>query len=248
MSNVKANRRDQVGNRNARSAVSAILTRRSPTGDPRARSNAQQGTGTGEMTGPLTIDKATGRQTVAVAGALKINERGELDLNVAAPLAQTPGSPVSITLDVDDSLPMDRQGRMTARPFASAVRNDSKATGRTLGDVLAMLFATPNTVAIGALPVGTTAGTVAAGNDSRIAVLGSKVPLTVGTAVLVAGTVVVPHLLVSATSVFIVQHQVFGGTPGLLNVPARVVGVSFTITSANALDTSTVAYSFYEPF
>jgi alpha-tubulin suppressor-like RCC1 family protein len=63
-----------------------------------------------------------------------------------------------------------------------------------------------------------------------------------GTAVLVGGTVTVSQAAVTANSIILLTSQVDGGTVGFLRISARVDGVSFTITSSNALDTSTVAW------
>lgn len=68
-----------------------------------------------------------------------------------------------------------------------------------------------------------------------------------GTAVLVAGTVVVADTSVTATSRIFLTSQADGGTPGFLRVSARTAATSFTITSSNAADTSTVAYEIFEP-
>lgn len=68
-----------------------------------------------------------------------------------------------------------------------------------------------------------------------------------GTAVLVAGTVTVANTAVTANSRIFLTSQVDGGTPGFLRVSARVAGTSFTITSSNGADTSTVAYQIFEP-
>ena len=68
-----------------------------------------------------------------------------------------------------------------------------------------------------------------------------------GTATLVAGAVTVANTSVTANSRIFLTSQVDGGTPGFLRVSARVVGTSFTITSSNAADTSTVAYEIFEP-
>lgn len=67
-----------------------------------------------------------------------------------------------------------------------------------------------------------------------------------GTAVLVAGASVVANTSVTATSRIFLTSQVDGGTPGFLRVSTRSAGVSFTITSSNAADTSTVAYEIFE--
>lgn len=68
-----------------------------------------------------------------------------------------------------------------------------------------------------------------------------------GTAVLVAGTVTVADTSVTANSRILLTSQADGGSPGFLRVSARVAGTSFTITSSNAADTSTVAYEIFEP-
>ncbi len=68
-----------------------------------------------------------------------------------------------------------------------------------------------------------------------------------GTAVLVAGTVTVANTAVTANSRIFLTPQNAGGTPGFVGVSARVAGTSFTITSSNAGDTSTIAYEIFEP-
>ena len=69
----------------------------------------------------------------------------------------------------------------------------------------------------------------------------------VGSVALVGGTVVVPAAAVAAGSRIILTVQALGtvAAPKACAVTARVVGVSFTITSADATDTSTVAYALY---
>lgn len=69
-----------------------------------------------------------------------------------------------------------------------------------------------------------------------------------GTAVLVAGTKVVPDTSITALSRIFLTAQSLGTVTAAkpLAVTARVVGTSFTITSADATDTSTVAYHIIE--
>lgn len=71
---------------------------------------------------------------------------------------------------------------------------------------------------------------------------------TMGTATLVAGTVVVSTTKVTANSrIFLTTN---GGTItniGALYISARTAGTSFTITSANVLDASNVAWVIIEP-
>jgi hypothetical protein len=70
-----------------------------------------------------------------------------------------------------------------------------------------------------------------------------------GTAVLAAGTVTVANTAVFASSRIFITAQSLGtvATPQALAVTARIPGTSFTITSASATDTSTVAYEIFEP-
>lgn len=71
---------------------------------------------------------------------------------------------------------------------------------------------------------------------------------TMGVAVLVAGTVVVPTTRVTATSRIQLTAQALGTVtiPQALAVTARTPGTSFTMTSADATDTSTVAWELVE--
>jgi hypothetical protein len=70
-----------------------------------------------------------------------------------------------------------------------------------------------------------------------------------GTAVLVAGTVVVTNAIVTANSRIFLSCQNLAGAavPQAVSVTARTAGTSFTLTSASAIDTSTVAWEIIEP-
>lgn len=68
-----------------------------------------------------------------------------------------------------------------------------------------------------------------------------------GTAVLTTGTATVANTSVTANSRIFLTSQADAGTPGFLRVSARNPGVSFTITSSSAEDTSSVAYIIFEP-
>lgn len=68
-----------------------------------------------------------------------------------------------------------------------------------------------------------------------------------GTATLVAGSVVVSNTAVTANSRILLTSQTDGGTPGFLRVSARTASTSFTITSSSGTDTSTVAWMILEP-
>lgn len=64
---------------------------------------------------------------------------------------------------------------------------------------------------------------------------------------LVAGTVTIANANVTANSRIFLTSNADGGTPGFLRVTAIVAGVSFTITSSNVADTSSVAWEIFEP-
>lgn len=70
---------------------------------------------------------------------------------------------------------------------------------------------------------------------------------TLGRAVLVGGTVTVNTTKVTALSEIFLSVNVPGGTLGTIYVSARVAGTSFTITSLNVLDTSTISWFIVEP-
>lgn len=67
-----------------------------------------------------------------------------------------------------------------------------------------------------------------------------------GNAVLVGGTVTVANTTVTANTVVILTRKTAGGTPGTSFTYTLSAGASFTITSNNALDTSTVSYLLIE--
>lgn len=70
---------------------------------------------------------------------------------------------------------------------------------------------------------------------------------TMGTAVLVAGTKTVSNTKVTLSSRIFLTTQVPGGTPGAVYISARTLATSFTITSTNGADTSTVGWLLIEP-
>lgn len=70
-----------------------------------------------------------------------------------------------------------------------------------------------------------------------------------GTAILVTGAKVVTTTKVAVNSIILITCQVLGtvAAPKPLAVTARSAGVSFTITSSDATDTSTIGYVIIEP-
>lgn len=71
--------------------------------------------------------------------------------------------------------------------------------------------------------------------------------IAMGRATLVLGTVTVNHPAVTAASNIFVSRQVTAGVAAGVAVTARTPGVSFTITSTSAADTSTIAWLVVEP-
>ena len=73
--------------------------------------------------------------------------------------------------------------------------------------------------------------------------------LTSGTAVLVGGTKVVTTSAVTANSRIMLTVQALGtvAVPKAVGATARTAATSFTITSADATDTSTIAWTLIEP-
>ena len=69
---------------------------------------------------------------------------------------------------------------------------------------------------------------------------------TIGTSVLVGGTVTVSTPKVTADSL-IFYSVTDASNQGFLRTSSRILGTSFTITSSNAADTSTVAWVIIEP-
>lgn len=67
-----------------------------------------------------------------------------------------------------------------------------------------------------------------------------------GTATLVAGAVTVSYS-VGTNEQILVTSQSDGGTPGFLRVTAKVGSTSFTVTSSNGADTSTIAWFAMRP-
>jgi hypothetical protein len=90
-------------------------------------------------------------------------------------------------------------------------------------------------------------------NDLTISAVGAGVVIKegvnarMGVTVLVAGTKEVANTSVTANTRIFLTSNVDGGTPGWLRVSARTAGVSFTITSSDGSDTSTVAWLLLEP-
>lgn len=68
----------------------------------------------------------------------------------------------------------------------------------------------------------------------------------IGTAVLSGGTILVANTAVTANSIIFLTTQVSGSGIGAPYISAKVAGTSFTISSTNVLDTSTVGWMIVE--
>lgn len=68
----------------------------------------------------------------------------------------------------------------------------------------------------------------------------------IGQAALVGGTATVANPSITASSRIFLTSQADGGVPGFVRVTAKTNATSFVITSSNALDTSTIAWTIIE--
>ena len=94
---------------------------------------------------------------------------------------------------------------------------------------------------------------IASAGDIAVTVLGAGVCIKEGTnskqgvVALVAGSAVVSNITITPNSRIFITSNTDGGTPGWVRVSNRTSGVSFTITSSSATDTSVIAYEIFEP-
>ncbi len=101
----------------------------------------------------------------------------------------------------------------------------------------------------------TAGGLVGFGDDVKLETVGKGLYIkegtnaTMGVATLVLGVVVVNTTKVTANSRIFLTHNTLGTitVPVAVAVTARTAGTSFTITSANLTDTSTIAWVILEP-
>lgn len=101
---------------------------------------------------------------------------------------------------------------------------------------------------VGELGVDTTTGETRLGDGSSAWVALKSVSPRRGVTTLVAGSKVVADTQITANSRILVGYQSLGTvtTPKSLGVTARVNGTSFTITSSDGTDTSSVAYAIWQ--
>jgi hypothetical protein len=131
---------------------------------------------------------------------------------------------------------------------------DVKSTG-TASDVYAQVWRDGGGNIVSSL---TSTGHFAAGSmttagDIRVSGVGSGLQLAeganarMGTVSLTAGTATVSNTSVTANTRIFLTVQSLGGNLGIHYVSARVPGTSFTITSSDIGDTSTIAWLLIEP-
>lgn len=107
------------------------------------------------------------------------------------------------------------------------------------------------TLAAGEIGIDKDKGEMRIGDGSSVwadlPISGTK--LRKGRSTLVAGTVTVAATWVTANTIFQVSHNTLGTVtaPKAVGVTARSAGVSFTITSADNTDTSSIGWIAMEP-
>lgn len=80
------------------------------------------------------------------------------------------------------------------------------------------------------------------GTNLRANLGGQSNAIKTGTAVLVAGTIVIADVKITANSIIRLSRKTVGGTPGALFNSAKTASTSFAVTSTSATDTSTIYY------
>lgn len=95
-------------------------------------------------------------------------------------------------------------------------------------------------------PLGSAPGDVVIGTVGSGLRIKEGANARLGASAMVAGTVLVSNTSVTASTRIIASRSLLGGTAGHIST-AIVPGVSFTITSSSALDTSTIAWLLVEP-
>lgn len=148
------------------------------------------------------------------------------NLTVTGTLRLIPGAAIQLGADVN-----------IYRPSADVLQTDD-------------YFVMPNGQANGSFTAfGGTPGALVAGTAGGGLAIKEGANARSGVATLVAGTVVVANTSVTATTRVQLTIQSLGTVtaPKAIGVTARSAGVSFTITSADATDTSVVGWHLIEP-
>lgn len=134
----------------------------------------------------------------------------------------------------------------TSNPMAAL---DVKSTG-TLVTQYAQIWRNSGSTVIASM---TATGVFNVAGDIRLNAAGSGLQVAeganarMGTVNLTAGTATVANTSVTANTRIFLTIQSVSGTLGIPYVDGRVAGTSFTITSTNSSDTSTIAWLLIEP-
>lgn len=138
-----------------------------------------------------------------------------------------------------------RSANSTGVPAFVAPTADGQVLRRTSG---ALVFGALTAADVTNTPAGTIAAVTVQAAIDELATE-KQVALTTGTAVLVGGTVTVSTAAVTANSRILLTVQALGTVtvPKAVGATARTAATSFTITSADATDTSTIAWALIEP-
>jgi hypothetical protein len=204
-----------------------------------------------EVTGTATFNGNSNFNTMSVTGTSSMGEVlaaniSATQLSVSNPSGGTDGVTVKTDADTQPRLSLDSDGTIALGP-------GNAATDTTLLRSGVGALSTPGFFAMGSgqsggnfSVFGTSLILGTAGGGIRIAE-GSNARM--GVATLVAGTVVVANTSVTANTRIQLTIQSLGTvtTPKAIGVTARTAATSFTITSADATDTSVIAWELKEP-
>lgn len=188
--------------------------------------------GTTKKFGQTVIGNVSGAGVLAPGSDAVLEVQGETGptdpaLQVISAAAGDNSAGVRVTGDAFNRLRVDSNGQMQ---WGSGAAGQDVTLARASAHLLSLTVAD--------LDIAT------AGRGLRVA---EGANAKQGTAVLAAGTAVVATTAVTANSRIFLTAQTTGAGPGALRVSARTAGTSFTITSTNAADTSTVAWEIFEP-
>ncbi len=218
-----------IGNSLQQLSPFTIIANRAPTTSDKARLGTlwDYKTNTAATDAVYMLTSVTGGQS---NWKLLSNNGGAgafTSLTVTGPITQTAGN-VSIGAD--------------AAAQTIAIGTGAAVKGITIGSATA--GSTLALVGGGAVQVATVdcqSNLVLSTAGTKLIVNGGAVTDFIGTAVLVGGTVAVANTNIAANDRIFLSVSLPGGTQGFLSYAINA-GVDFTITSTNALDTSTVAY------
>lgn len=192
----------------------------------RRRSSGAASSGSA-VVGPGVQVLRNGALSMAVGELFFFDGQGRLQMREPEePLSIQPGSPPRMVLALEDGLTV-RRGRL------------GPATSTSVRVVAGQLVATPTTAEVVNADDETESAQAALARKVNTA--DGRLLIGRGIATLVAGAATVVLAEIAAGAIVMLTHETFGGTPGLLSY-AVSAGVGFDIASANAGDTSTVAW------